>query len=103
MERLCLFVSLFDVSFRARPACVCVCVFVFRYPILPWVFSDYTREGALDLSDPTLYRDFARPVGAQHKAHAERARQRFRSMAEAAADSELPAFHHGSHYSNQGV
>ena len=34
-----------------------------QYPVLPWVLADY-RADSLDLGDPTVYRDLAKPVGA---------------------------------------
>lgn len=34
-----------------------------QYPFLPWVFSDYTSD-TLDLSDPDIYRNFEKPIGA---------------------------------------
>ena len=34
-----------------------------QYPVFPWVLTDYTSD-VLDLSDSTIYRDLAKPVGA---------------------------------------
>lgn len=35
---------------------------------MPWVLSDYT-SASLDLSDPAVYRDLSRPVGALNPAN----------------------------------
>jgi len=34
-----------------------------QYPIFPWVIFDFTTK-ELNLADPTIYRDFSKPVGA---------------------------------------
>ena len=34
-----------------------------QYPVFPWVVADYESD-SLDLSDPSVYRDLAKPVGA---------------------------------------
>lgn len=35
-----------------------------QYPIFPWILSDY--DGAeLDLTSPSTFRDFSKPMGAQ--------------------------------------
>ena len=34
-----------------------------QYPVFPWVVADYESD-TLDLSDPGVYRDLAKPVGA---------------------------------------
>ena len=34
-----------------------------QYPVFPWILSDYTSE-ELDLSDPKVFRDLSKPVGA---------------------------------------
>jgi hypothetical protein len=38
-----------------------------QYPVFPWVLADYTSP-ALDLSDPKVFRDLARPMGAVNDA-----------------------------------
>lgn len=35
-----------------------------QYPVFPWILADYESE-QLDLMDPTTFRDFTRPMGAQ--------------------------------------
>jgi hypothetical protein len=34
-----------------------------QYPVFPWVLADYTSE-KLDLSNPAMFRDLSKPVGA---------------------------------------
>ena len=53
-----------------------------QYPVFPWVLSDYTSD-VLDLSDPTIYRDLAKPVGALNEERLKRLKQRCREMQEA--------------------
>jgi len=38
-----------------------------QYPIMPWVISDYASK-TLDMEDPTTFRDFRFPIGAQSDA-----------------------------------
>ena len=37
--------------------------FFHRYPIMPWVVSDYSSS-KLDLENPAVFRDLSKPVGA---------------------------------------
>ena len=39
---------------------------IFRYPVFPWVLSDYTSK-KIDLKDENNYRDLSKPVGALNK------------------------------------
>ena len=34
-----------------------------QYPVFPWVLTDY-KSDSIDLSDPNVYRDLAKPIGA---------------------------------------
>ena len=38
-------------------------MFFHRYPIMPWVVSDYTSS-KLDLENPAVFRDLSKPMGA---------------------------------------
>ena len=69
-----------------------------QYPVFPWVLADYT-SATLDLADPAVYRDLAKPMGAQDPARAERFRARYEEW----CDPATPPFHYGSHYSSAGV
>lgn len=35
-----------------------------QYPVFPWILNDYDSD-VLDLSNPTIFRDFSKPMGAQ--------------------------------------
>lgn len=34
-----------------------------QYPVMPWILRDYSSE-KIDLSDPNVYRDLTKPIGA---------------------------------------
>ncbi|XP_055682050.1 protein FAN-like [Lutzomyia longipalpis] len=65
-----------------------------QYPVFPWVISDY-KSDHLDLSNPKIYRDLTKPIGALNDERLERLIERFEEMAE-------PKFLYGSHYSTPG-
>jgi factor associated with neutral sphingomyelinase activation len=65
-----------------------------QYPVFPWVLNDYTSE-ELDLSDPDIYRDLSRPVGALNPTRLEAFRRRYHDM----ADGDDEAFLYGTHFS----
>lgn len=46
-----------------------------QYPVFPWVIRDYTSD-KLDLSNPAVYRDLSKPMGAQARAKRLRRRRR---------------------------
>ena len=54
-----------------RATCVCG-----RYPIFPWVLSDYTSD-TLDLRDPRVYRNLGRPIAVQKDSRMEYFRKRY--------------------------
>lgn len=35
-----------------------------QYPVFPWILNDYESD-VLDFSNPNIYRDFSKPMGAQ--------------------------------------
>ena len=65
-----------------------------QYPVFPWILSDYTSEH-IDLSDPNVYRDLRKPIGALNAARLAEFRERY----EAFGDPIIPKFLYGSHYS----
>ena len=65
-----------------------------RYPVFPWVITDYTSR-TLDLSDPKIYRDLSKPIGALNPERLEQYRERYRAMGE-------PRYMYGTHYSAPG-
>eukprot|EP01094_Clydonella_sp_ATCC50884_P021304 TRINITY_DN4670_c1_g1_i1.p1 TRINITY_DN4670_c1_g1~~TRINITY_DN4670_c1_g1_i1.p1 ORF type:complete len:806 (-),score=266.06 TRINITY_DN4670_c1_g1_i1:22-2325(-) len=72
-----------------------------QYPVFPWVIADYV-SGALDLSDPSVYRDLSKPMGALSEGRAEEFRLRY-EMWEPEENAGVPKWHYGSHYSVAGV
>ncbi|ODV81035.1 beach-domain-containing protein [Suhomyces tanzawaensis NRRL Y-17324] len=69
-----------------------------QYPIFPWVIADYTSE-TLDLSNPKIFRDLSKPMGAQTPNRANQFKERFDALA-SLNDHEAPPFHYGTHYSS---
>ncbi|XP_062537016.1 protein FAN-like [Armigeres subalbatus] len=66
-----------------------------QYPVFPWVISDYSSDW-LDLSDPKVYRDLTKPVGALNEERLQRLKERCDEMGD-------PKFLYGSHYSAPGL
>ncbi|KDO28206.1 hypothetical protein SPRG_06255 [Saprolegnia parasitica CBS 223.65] len=64
-----------------------------QYPVFPWVLADYASE-TLDFEDPSIFRDFAKPIGGQTTEALESAGARF-------ASSGAFPYHFGSPYSSQ--
>ena len=69
-----------------------------QYPIFPWVLVDYTSD-SIDLSDPAVYRDLEKPIGALNPERLEEFLQRYRTF----DDPLIPKFLYGSHYSTAAV
>ena len=65
-----------------------------QYPVFPWILSDY-RSTEIDLEDPKVYRDLAKPMGAQHALRTAQFNQRYAEW----EDSEVHPFHYGTHHS----
>lgn len=68
-----------------------------QYPVFPWVLADYTLP-TLDLSDPKVFRDLSKPMGAQLGGRMRQFVERYHALA-SLGDSELVPFHYGTHYS----
>ncbi|XP_055537096.1 protein FAN-like [Wyeomyia smithii] len=66
-----------------------------QYPVFPWVISDYSSE-RLNLSDPAVYRDLTKPIGALNEERLQRLLERYEEMGD-------PKFLYGSHYSAPGL
>ena len=74
-----------------------------QYPVFPWVLADYTSP-TLDLSDPSVFRDLRRPMGAQRTERQADLHSRFEQLRELdGMEGQPPAFHHGSHYSSAAI
>ncbi|KAG8344984.1 hypothetical protein TRVL_04181 [Trypanosoma vivax] len=69
-----------------------------QYPVMPWVISDF-RSVSIDLKDPSVYRNLAKPIGALNPAKEANLRERFENW----LDKSQPPFHYGTHYSNSAV
>lgn len=69
-----------------------------QYPVFPWVIADYNSE-ELDLSDPCIYRDLSRPMGAQSKKRETQFVERYQALEAFNDENSLP-FHYGTHYSS---
>ncbi|KAJ6227546.1 beige/beach-related [Anaeramoeba flamelloides] len=72
-----------------------------QYPVFPWVLKDYTSR-KLDLNDPNVYRDLAKPVGMWNNKHQNELDLKFQEFAGNPEMGIIP-FHYGSHYSNIGT
>ena len=71
-----------------------------QYPVFPWIISDYLSN-SIDLTDPKVYRDLSKPIGALDDSRLEQILSRYLHFKEGEAD--IPAFHYGSHYSNAAI
>lgn len=71
------------------------------YPVFPWVLSNYETE-ELDLSNPAVFRDLSKPMGALGEKRAAQFRDRFESLNEFRAADSAPPFFYGTHYSCTG-
>jgi len=67
-----------------------------RYPVFPWVVSDY-ESATLDLTKKETFRDFSKPIGALNEKRLHYFQQRLEGM----ADME-DTFLYGTHYSAAG-
>ncbi|CAH0481759.1 unnamed protein product [Peronospora belbahrii] len=73
-----------------------------QYPVFPWIVNDYISP-SIDLSDPAIYRDLSKPVGALNEERLEFYKARFETMPHGMEDEGLPPpFLYGTHYSTPG-
>ncbi|CAM6118833.1 unnamed protein product [Calypogeia fissa] len=70
-----------------------------QWPVMPWVLSDYQSK-ILDLSNPAVFRDLSKPIGALNPARLEIFRERYAQMPH--DDPASPPFLYGTHYSTPG-
>jgi len=70
-----------------------------QYPIFPWVLCDYTSPH-LDLSNPSVFRDLSKPMGAQDEGRAKEYKARFDNWLEPDEEHPTPPFHYATHYSS---
>lgn len=50
-----------------------------QYPVYPWVLTDYSSS-ELDLTNPNIYRDLSKPIGALNEERLARLKQRYHEM-----------------------
>lgn len=73
-----------------------------QYPVFPWILKDYTSP-SIDLSDPTVYRDLSKPIGALNEERLAFYKARFDAMPRGMEHEGLPPpFLYGTHYSTPG-
>lgn len=73
-----------------------------QYPVFPWILCDYTSE-QLDLSNPDVYRDLSKPMGALNPERLEYYKMRYEVMPQGEEDDGMPPpFLYGTHYSTPG-
>ncbi|BBN03886.1 factor associated with neutral sphingomyelinase activation [Marchantia polymorpha subsp. ruderalis] len=70
-----------------------------QWPVMPWVLSDY-KSKILDLSDPSVFRDLSKPIGALNPSRLALFQQRYLQMPQ--GDPSSPPFLYGTHYSTPG-
>ena len=69
-----------------------------QYPVFPWVLTDFSSS-AIDLKNPSVYRNFNYPITAQ----TEKQRKDLEFRARVNSGSVMEDHQNGSHYSNGGV
>ncbi|KAJ1562806.1 Neurobeachin-like protein 1, partial [Cladochytrium tenue] len=68
-----------------------------QYPVFPWILSDYTSS-SIDLSDPSVYRDLSKPIGALDPVRLEQFIERYESFED--PTGVIKKFMYGTHYSS---
>ncbi|XP_018081103.1 WD repeat- and FYVE domain-containing protein 4 isoform X2 [Xenopus laevis] len=72
-----------------------------QYPVLPWVLRDYKSE-TLYLSDPKVFRDLSRPMGAQTRDRSQKFIQRYKDVENNDGDLSVQC-HYCTHYSSASI
>jgi len=67
-----------------------------QYPVMPWVIKDY-KSPVLDLTDPMIFRDLSKPIGAMDPTRLRDFRKRYDETPDG-----VDKFLYGSHYSCPG-
>ncbi|CAG8717115.1 2322_t:CDS:2, partial [Acaulospora morrowiae] len=68
-----------------------------QYFVFPWILCDYESE-TLDLSDPKIYRDLSKPIGAINPVRLEQFIERYENFDD--PSGRIKKFHYGTHYSS---
>ena len=71
-----------------------------QYPVFPWILTDYESE-TLDLTDPRVFRDLSRPIGALEPDRLARFIDRYETFDDPLG--QIKKFHYGTHYSTSGA
>ncbi|XP_061914195.1 WD repeat- and FYVE domain-containing protein 4 isoform X3 [Entelurus aequoreus] len=71
-----------------------------QYPVFPWILADYKSE-SLDLSDPKIFRDLSKPMGAQTEKRKQMFIQRYEDVENSKDEGVMSArCHYCTHYSS---
>ncbi|KAL1924319.1 uncharacterized protein VTP21DRAFT_7354 [Calcarisporiella thermophila] len=68
-----------------------------QYFVFPWILADYSSE-SLDLTDPRIYRDLSKPIGALEPRRLSQFLERYESFED--PSGRVRKFHYGTHYSS---
>ncbi|KAI8619360.1 hypothetical protein BC830DRAFT_1104604 [Chytriomyces sp. MP71] len=71
-----------------------------QYPVFPWILKDYTST-ILDLSDPNVYRDLSKPIGALDPTRLQQYIHRFENFDD--PSGQIKKFMYGTHYSSSAA
>jgi hypothetical protein len=72
------------------------------FPPPPPTFEGTTTgSGAIDLNDPSVYRDLSKPIGALNDERLKELKERYAEWDDPTG-GDVPAFLYGTHYSNIG-
>uniref|UniRef100_A0A670I2V6 WDFY family member 4 n=1 Tax=Podarcis muralis TaxID=64176 RepID=A0A670I2V6_PODMU len=69
-----------------------------QYPVFPWVLADYHSQ-TLDLTNPSAFRDFAKPMGAQTRERKRKFLQRYEEVEKSEGNLSAQC-HYCTHYSS---
>ncbi|XP_060131096.1 WD repeat- and FYVE domain-containing protein 4 isoform X1 [Zootoca vivipara] len=69
-----------------------------QYPVFPWVLADYHSQ-TLDLTNPSTFRDFAKPMGAQTRERKRKFLQRYEEVEKSEGNLSAQC-HYCTHYSS---
>ncbi len=72
---------------------------IHRYPVFPWVLSDYTSD-ILNLRSPNVYRNLSKPIAALTEKKSAQGLEMYEALKESQVED---PWMFGSHYSNPGI
>ncbi|KAI9331227.1 BEACH domain-containing protein [Zopfochytrium polystomum] len=71
-----------------------------QYPVFPWILTDYTSK-TIDLSDPAVYRDLSKPIGALDPQRLKQYIERYEGFED--PSGLVKKFMYGTHYSSSAT